>query len=275
MAFTEDLMLPSRGVVYQISDFDGIVKVKPFTTKAYKDLLTANASEAGLKQFIDTCLVNCPIKAKNMNQNDLLSILFKTRAMTLGNKLKTQVKCPDCSHVEDIEWDLNTIEINYLYADKYPVAVKLPECGKEVKIRFPTGADVTKAKQEADRRAGIFKKQASDFLQVYTICALIDVDGKDLIEKAEWYEHLKPQDAIYIDEVFTEMNDVFGVKMTREAHCSVCDKVFTTYIDIGSDFFRPYANVSLGLTSKTGNLAGTIEKPDISSETRECVDNGK
>ena len=275
MAFTEDLMLPSRGIVYQIPDFDGIVKVKPFTTKAYKDLLTANASETGLKQFIDTCLVDCPIKAKNMNQNDLLAILFKTRAMTLGNKLKTQVKCPDCSHVEDIEWDLNTIEINYLYADKYPVTVKLPECGKEVKVRFPTGADVTKAKQEADRRAGIFKKQASDFLQVYTICALIDIDGKDLVEKAEWYEHLKPQDAIYLDEVFTEMNDVFGVKMTREAHCSVCDKVFTTYIDIGSDFFRPYANVSLGLTSKAGNLAGTIEKPDIPSETRERVDDGK
>ncbi len=60
------------------------------------------------------------------------------------------------------------------------------------------------------------------------------------------------------------MNDAFGVKMTREEHCSVCDKVFTTYIDIGSDFFRPYANVSLGITSKAGNLAGAAEESDIS-----------
>lgn len=264
MAYSEELLLPSRGIVYQLSDFDGVVKVKPFTTKAYKDLLTSNASETGLKQFIDSCLVDCPIKAKNMNQNDLLAVLFKARVMTLGNKLKTQVKCPDCGHVEDVEWDLNNIEINYLYAENYPVSVKLPESGKDIKVRFPTGSDITKAKQEADRRAGIFKKPASDFLQIYTTVSLIDIDNKDIVEKAEWYEHLKPQDAIYIDEVFAEMNEAFGVKMIREEHCSMCDKLFTTYIDIGSDFFRPYANISLGITSKTGNLAGHAEESNIS-----------
>ena len=264
MAFTEELVLPSRGIIYCLPDFNGAVQVKPFTTKAYKDLLTSNASETGLKQFIDSCLVDCPIKAKNMNQHDLLAVLFKARVMTLGNKLKTQVKCPECSHTEDLEWDLNNIEINYLYTENYPISVKLPDCGKEIKVRFPTGADLSKAKQEADRRASIFKKQAADFLQIYTTVSLIDVDGKDIVEKAEWYEHLKPQDAIYIDEVFAEMNEAFGVKMTREEHCSVCDKVFTTYIDIGSDFFRPYANISLGITSKAGNLAGHAKEPDIS-----------
>ena len=101
-------------------------------------------------------------------------------------------------------------------------------------------------------------------MQIYTTVSLIDVDGKDLVEKAEWYEHLKPQDAIYIDEVFAEMNEAFGIKMTREEHCSACDKLFTTYIDIGSDFFRPYANISLGITSKAGNLAGNAKEPDIS-----------
>lgn len=264
MAYTEQLLLPSRGIVYQLSDFDGNVNVRPFTTKAYKDLLTSNASETGLKQFIDSCLVDCPIKAKNMNQNDLLAVLFKARVMTLGNKLKTKIKCPECSHSEDIEWDLNSIEVNYLYTENYPIVVKLPNSGKEIKVRFPTGADVTKAKQEADRRAANFKKQASDFLQIYTTVSLLDVEGKDIVEKAEWYEHLNPCDAIYLDEVFTEMNDTFGVKMTKEEHCSVCDKVFTSYIDIGSDFFRPYANVALGITSKAGNLAGTAKEPDIS-----------
>lgn len=264
MAYSEELLLPSRGIVYQLSDFDGVVHVKPFTTKSYKSLLTGNASEVALKQFIDDCLVDCPIKAKNMNQNDLLAVLFKARVMTLGNKLKTTVKCPECNHSEDVEWDLNSIEVNYLYTDKYPITVTLPQSGKEVRVRFPTGADVTKAKQEADRRAAVFKKPASDFLQVYTTVSLIDIDGKDIVEKAEWYEHLNPCDAIYLDEVFTEMNDTFGVKMTREEHCSVCDKVFTTYIDIGSDFFRPYANVALGITSKAGNLAGTAKEPDIS-----------
>lgn len=275
MAFTEELVLPSRGIVYQIPEFDGVVKVKPFTTKAYKDLLTSNASETGLKQFIDSCLVDCPIKAKNMNQNDLLAVLFKTRVMTLGNMLKTQVRCPECDHVEDLEWDLEKININYLYAEEYPINVTLPKCGKSLKVRFPTGADVTKAKQEADRRAAKFKRQASDFLQIYTIASLIDVDGKDIIGKAEWYESLAPQDAIYLDEVFSEMNDAFGVKMTREEHCAVCDKIFTTYIDIGSDFFRPYANVKLGLTSKAGNLAGTDKESDIPIEAREHIDDGE
>ena len=274
MAFTEELLLPSRGIIYRLQNFDGTVKVKPFTTKAYKDLLAANASETGLRQFIDSCLVDCPVKAKDMNQEDLLAALFKARVMTLGNTLKMQVRCPECKHVEDLEWDLNSIEINYLYVDKYPIPVTLPN-GKEIKVRFPTGADVNRARQEADRRAGIFKKQASDFLQIYTTVALLDIDGKDIVEKADWYEGLNPHDAIYIDEVFSEMNSSFGVKMTREAHCSVCDKLFTTYIDIGSDFFRPDRNVHLGITSKKGNLAGTSEESNLPSEASEDIVHGE
>ena len=264
MAFSEPLTLPSRGIIYGLSDFDGVVNVKPFTTKSYKNLLTGNASEVALKQFVDECLVDCPVKAKNMSQSDLLAILFKTRVMTLGNNLTMQVRCQECGKVEDIEWDLNSIEVNYLYTDKYPIPVKLPVCGKEIRVRFPTGADFTKAKQEADRRAGIFKKPASDFIQIYTAVALMDVDGKDIVEKADWYEHLDPQDAIYLDEVFSEMNDAVGIKMTREVRCSVCDKVFNTFIDISSDFFRPIRRVSLGITSKTGNLAGHVEESGVS-----------
>lgn len=262
MSFSEELLLPSRGIIYRRSDFDGNVKVKPFTTKAYKSLLASNASDSGLKQFIDTCLEDCPVKAKDMNQEDLLAILFKARTMTLGNTLKMQVKCPECKHIEDLEWDLNSIEINYLFTENYPIVVTLPS-GKEIRVRFPTGADINKAKQEADRRAGIFKKQASDFIHIYTTVSLIDVDNMDIVEKADWYENLSPHDAIYIDEIFSEMNDAFGVKMTREVHCSVCDKLFTTYIDISSDFFRPDRHISLGITSKAGNLAGTIEEPSI------------
>lgn len=263
MAFTEDLLLPSRGIIYNIANFDGIVKVKPFTTKAYKDLLTGNASETALKQFIDSCLVDSPVKAKNMNQNDLLACLFKARAITLGNKLKTQVKCPECGKSEEIEWDLTNITVNYLFVDEYPIKVKLPNCGKDITIRFPTGADTIKAKAEADRRAAKFNKDPKEFLQIFTIVSLIDMEGRDLIEKAEWYETLAPGDAIYIDEVISELGDSFGVKMTREEKCSACDETFNTVIDIGSDFFRPYRVKSLGITSKTGNLAGVIEKSNL------------
>lgn len=264
MAYSEELMLPSRGIIYRMPDFDGVVKVRPFTTKSYKALITGNASEIALKQFIDDCLVDCPIKSKNMNQNDLMAILFKTRVMTLGNKIKTQVRCPDCSNVSDLEWDLNEIEIKYLYVEEYPIKVVLPNSRKEICVRFKTGFDYIKAKQEADRRAATFKMKTSDFLPIYNMMSLIDVDGKDIIEKAEWYESLNPQDAIFIEEVLTEIDNSFGIKMTREEHCPVCDRVFTTYIDIGSDFFRPYTNFSLGITSKAGNLAGAPKEPDIS-----------
>lgn len=269
MAFTEELLIPSRGIIYRIPEFDGIVKVKAFTTRAYKDLLASNASETGLRQFVDTCLVDCPIKAKDMNQEDILAILFKIRIMTLGNTLKMEVRCPECKKIETVMWDLNEIDVDYLYAEKYPIPVTLPESNEDIKVRFPTGADARKAKLEAEKRASIFKKPLSEFIQVFSTVALLDVEGKDLIEKSEWYENLNPQDAIYIDSVFTEMNSAFGVKMTRKVRCSECDKEFSTYIDIGSDFFRPSRNVTLGLTSKAGNLAGPAEKPDISEQERQ------
>lgn len=263
MAFTEDLLLPSMGIVYQRKDFDGTVHIKPFTTKAYKDLLTGNASETALTQFVDTCLVDCPIKAKNMNYQDVLACLFKIRAMTLGNILTTQVRCPECKTVEDVNWDLNDTEISYLQVDEYPIPVTLPS-GQNIKVRFPTGADTTKAKQAAEKRASTFKKHTEDFVGLFTIVSLLDVDNMDLIEKADWYEGISPRDAVYINEVFSEMSHIFEVKMNREAKCSVCDKMFTTYIDIWTDFFRPDSGISLGVRSKIGNLAGPVKKPDIS-----------
>lgn len=265
MAFTEDLLLPSRGIIYDKADFDGVVKVKPFTTKAYKDLLTGNASDNALKQFIDSCLVDCPVKAKNMNQNDLLACLFKVRAITLGSNLRLSVTCPECGKKEDVVWDLTDTNVDYLYADEYPVKITLPISNKEIKVRFPTGADVAKAKAEADRRAAKFNLQPAEFLQIYTIVALLDVDGKDLIEKAEWYEGLNPGDAIYIDEVISEMNESFGVKMIRTHKCTACDHSFEKAVDIGSDFFRPYSVKSLGLKGKTGSLAGIAEKSNLPS----------
>ena len=262
MSYTEDLLLPSRGIIYRLSNFDGVVKVKAFTTRAYKDLLAANASEVGLRQFIDSCLVDCPVKARDMNQEDILAILFKVRVMTLGNTLKSQIKCPNCGHTDNIEHDLNDVSIKYLYTEKYPIPVTLP-CGQEIKVRFPTGADARKAKGEAERRADIFKNSASDYLPVYNIVSLIDLNGQDIIEKAEWYENLNPRDAIYIDSVFSEMGNVFGVNLSQTTKCSVCDKSYTSYISIGSDFFRPDGNVTISATGKAGNLAGVIEKPAV------------
>jgi hypothetical protein len=264
MSFSEELLLPSMGIIYQRKDFDGIVKVKQFTTKNYKDLLTGNASTAALTAFVSGCIEDCPVKVKDMNQNDVLAILFKTRAMTLGNILKTQVKCPSCKHVEDVNWDLNNVEINYLGVEQYPIPVILPVSNKEIKVRFPTGADAAKAKNVAEKRSSKFNRDSDELQKIYTIVSLIDVDNMDLIEKSDWYDTLPPQDAIYINEVFNEMSDVFGVKLTRETVCSSCDYSFNTYIDIGSDFFRPYNNVNLGITSKTGDLRGPIKKSDIS-----------
>lgn len=264
MAFTESLLLPSRGIIYNVKDFDGYVNVKAFTTKAYKDLIASNASETGLKQFIETCLVDCPIKARDMSQNDLLAILFKIRSITLGNKIKMDDVCPTCNHEHHTEWNLDDIEINYLVVDEYPIKLTLPNSGDTIKIRFVTGKDATVARQAAEKRAATFKKPLDEFLPIFNTVSLIDCNGMDIVEKADWYENLHPGDAIYIDEAFREIANTFGVKMSRSEHCSECDSTYDSYIDIGSDFFRPYANISTGVTSKTGNMGGITEKSNIS-----------
>lgn len=264
MAFTEDLLLPSRGIIYEISDFDGVVKVKPFTTKSYKDLLAGNASENAIRQFIDSCLVDCPIKAKNMNQNDLMAVLFKTRALTLGNMLKMQISCPRCHKITEVEWDLNEVTVNYLSAEEYPIKVTLPDSGKEIKVRFPTGATTAKAKIEAERRSSKFNKPVSEYLNIFNLVSILDVESKDLVEKSEWYENLSPRDAIYIDAVISEMGDIFGVEMFRDETCLDCGKTFTSVIDLSADFFRPYSVKRLGLKGKAGNLAGIIKESSVS-----------
>lgn len=265
MAFTEELLLPSRGIIYRIQNFNGVVNVKPFTTKLYKDLLASNASNVGLQQFIEGCLVDCPVKAKDMNQEDLLAILIKTRIMTLGNNLKMQNTCPHCGSSSEAEFDLDHVEINYLHADNYPVQLTLPS-GQEIRIRIRTGADSRKAEQAAERRAKIFNTSADLYMPIYNTVALLDVDGKDIVEKAEWYENLNPIDSTYIDAAISEINDAFGVKMSCSVDCEKCDKEYFTYINIGNDFFRPHRNIVGSVTGKTGYLSGADKKSDTTKQ---------
>lgn len=271
MAFTEDLLLPSRGIIYLLPSFDGYVKVKPFTTKAYKSLLAGNANDNAIRQFADTCLVDCPVKAKDMCDEDLLAILFKSRIMTLGNTLKTEVRCPRCNKLQDVNWDLSELDVNYLFADEYPIKLTLPASNTVIKLRYPTGADTRKAKIEAEKRASKFNMQTNEFTNTFLTVSTIDVEYKDIVEKAEWYEALNPQDSIYIDEAISTMKDLFGIQLTKEIKCTNCDREFSTIIDLSSDFFRTSRPVITSLTSKTGNMASAFAKPNVSEQKHEDI----
>lgn len=268
MAFTEELLLPSCGIIYQLPDFNGKVNVKPFTTKNYKDLLTGNASETALCQFVDNCLVDCPIKAKNMHQNDVLAVMLKTRVMTLGNTVKPKITCPECNCKEGFEIDLNSLNVNYLCVEKYPFELILPKSNQRIGLRFRTGADLILARQEAERRSKKFNIPESELLPIYALVSSLDVNSEDIIGKSEWYEELDPLDSLYIDQALTELSDVFGVEFTQKKECPKCGNEIDMKVDLGTDFFRPYGHVALGITSKAGNLAGHIKESNISSETR-------
>lgn len=236
MSVIETITLPSRGIIYDNCPEE--VQVQPFVTKAYKDLLASNGSDEGMNNFIDSCLVNCPVKAKDLHAQDRLAILFKMRSITLGDNLQTQVRCTQCNNIETINWSLSETEVDYLYADEYPIPVHLPESGKDIKIRFITDSILNTADREAKKRASLFNKPVDEFKALFRAVSPISVDGMDIVDRANWYSNLHPRDAIYLDQVFSSVSDVFGLRLEKAFSCSKCGKHFITMLDSTYDFFR-------------------------------------
>ena len=249
----ETLTLPSQGYPYGDKLKDGIVCVRPITTKAYKDFLIS-ASEDGVINLIDSCLVNCPIKAEEFVFQDELAIYIKIRSMSLGNIVPLSATCPSCKVTRVVDWDLMGMECTYLCADKYPFDITLPESNQSISVLLPTTKLQRLARSEARKRASRFNKSEDEFLSSFLSAVSIVVPSiADLTEKADWYNNLPLKDALYIDQVSDKVRD-FGLTVNKEVKCS-CGETFLVPLTINTDFFRPSVGDFDGVSTTKGTLA--------------------
>lgn len=248
----ESIYLPSQGYPYR--NVGSYVTVSPLTTRAYKDFLV-NPNEEGIFNLIDSCLVDCPIKASEFVYQDELAIYFKIRSMSMGDIVPSYSVCPYCENKNNEEWNLMELECKYLSLSEYPLGVTLPESQKKVYISIPTGRTQQIAQEAAQKRATQFNTDIKDFLPSFQSASILSVEGThDLIERAEWYNNLPLKDAVFIESVLERMQD-FGIKTNHTVNCEKCKKDYLSPLKITSNFFRPDIGNITGISTATGTLA--------------------
>lgn len=251
---TEKVTLPTMGIIYPQLKGESQVTVRPFVTKDYKDLLASNGGEDAINNLIDACLVDCPLTSKQLHVIDKGVILYKIRAITLGNLTEVGHTCPFCHKENIVVWDINTLPVDYLSIQEYPIKVTLPESKTVIGLRYPTEVTESMAKQQAQKRADIFKMPVENFLTTYRAVSVIDhPDGLDMVSKAEWFEQLSVRDVIFIDHVASKMND-FGMRVIKSQKCIGCGRDFNITLLMREDFFRPKFEDFEWITTKKGSL---------------------
>lgn len=257
----ESIILPSQGFPY-CGKLDGTsVFVRPLTTRAYKDYLVSN-DEEGVASLIDSCLVDCPIKAEELVYQDELAIYIKVRSISLGSTIPVHSTCPHCQTTNFEDWDLMQLECTYLCLDSYPFKVKLPDSGEDIEIILPSLKTRRFAKEEAKKRASNYKKKVSDFLPSFQAASILRVNGRpDLVDRAEWYNDLSLRDAVYIDQIVDRLQN-FGIRTSKKTTCPDCKKEYIIPLSITQDFFRP----SIGDIHGIETAQGTLEKGPSDSD---------
>lgn len=254
----ESLILPSQGFPYKGRLEGSTVTVSPITTRVYKDFVWKNDDE-GLLNLVDSCLVDCALKAEDFCYSDLLAIYIKIRSISLGNVAPVNTTCPKCGVRQNSELLLDTLECKYLSLSEYPIPIELPSSKIKIKMTIPTSKSTRMAKEEARRRASIFNKPVEEFESIYSILVDVHVDSVgDLVSKAEWYDSLSLKDAMYIDQVY-KMIQEFGITMTQPLECRSCKNKYRSPLKIDQNFFRTDVGDIPGFTV----TEGTLEKGPI------------
>ncbi len=258
----ESLILPSQGFPYNNRLEGSSVKLQPLTTRAYKDFIISN-DEEGVLNLVDSCLVDCPLKAEEFVYADVLAMYLKIRSMTLGTNITLFSVCPHCKLRNKIEWDLMSMPCKYLSVDEYPIPITLPDSGKTIGLCLPTYKNNQVAKEEAQKRASRYNKPITDFLSSFNTVVNLQVSGVgDLVSKAEWYENLPLRDVIYIDQASLIIQD-FGLITSKDTVCTGCKKEYRTPFNITQEFFRP----SLGDISGFSTSQGTLQEGPSDSDS--------
>jgi hypothetical protein len=164
-----------------------------------------------------------------LSTDDQTSILIGLRAISVDDKYKYALDCPNCSQPIKIDLDLGTLESRPAKAKEgFPVEVSLPS-GRKAKVRPMLIEDT--AKTENLRLEGEARVSASIWVR------LVELDGKAEVSLQDVKDMLYA-DRVYLREFFDMLEG--GIESEMLVKCAQCSRIFTSYLDIARiEFFSP------------------------------------
>jgi hypothetical protein len=258
--------LPSRGALNLHPETgvslipDGEVSIRKLTTQEESILLSQGAQ--GLER-LDIIIKNCVKIPGGVKHNDLLitdrmALVLYLRTTTFGPNYSFTYKCQYCGQMSkcnlNILQDLDertpeSIGREMLKQGKVdhaedfklaePIRVHLPDCNKDVALRFLRGEDEKKIASRS-KRMMLQSNDASDPSYIYRIALqIVEINGekKPVVDCEAFVRGLTALDNAHIRIMVDDMEP--GIDLSVFPECRSCGAASELTLPFSAEFFRP------------------------------------
>lgn len=223
MDLIEEVVLPSKGLVYNKEiKWTNRLRAPRLCDKGIGDMTKVNKLQASILD--KTILEPLGMSAYDLHTADFLYLNFMQRQIAkAGKPYKIRIKCQHCGAEQDIEFDLNSLKINYL-KEKPTYEFKTLD-GEVIEYTYLTPRKIDEAKEKAELYREEYPEDDRDVeLRELLKSVILKVDGV----KPTNSQLVDFIDNLYIDdsnEFLAQLMDVkFGIDLNQTAKCSKCGK---------------------------------------------------
>ena len=245
---TEFVELPSRGQYYpedhRMHGVD-VVEIK-FMTAKEEDILTSKTlikQGVALERLLKSVIVDKSIDPSTMLTGDRNALLIAARKSGYGEEYNAKINCPSCNSVNEIIYDLDTIDVIHPEEDSEVqwntegnMIIKLPLSKLEVEAKLLTGKDemYLSRTQESKRKKRLLETSMQDVLKTM----IVSVNGDTSTEILNAFISKVPaRDIKHLREVYKRNTP--NVEMNHDFECESCDYRTVLEVPFTVEFFWP------------------------------------
>lgn len=242
--YSEELQLPSRGILYDGKVPEGRVVVRPITTDEEKLLVQVGKDKGRmLDEVIRRCIVSLPIPYEGLILSDKFYLFMFIRGVTWGFGYTFTLKCPSCgkefSHSLKVPDDLRLRVLNE--DDAEPIMVCLPMCKKEVGLRHLRVRDEWEIDRyvEQETRKG-HADGMGDPGYIYRLAMrIVTIDGKtpNMMQAMKFCSKMHGRDSGTMNMAIEEHG--CGMDLMLSVTCPGCGNRSDQQVPFTPEFFRP------------------------------------
>lgn len=238
--------LPSGGVFYSKTHpmfGKDTIEIRQMTT-AEEDILTNRSllkKGTALDVLLERVLVDAPCGPNDLLVSDKNAVLIQTRIDGYGPSYKTKVQCPNCSHVQKKEFNLNkcrqvsesVIESHVKRTERNTFEVSLDN-GWQVEIKPLTGKDETYLTRKIRQTKN--KDEMVATIQEQLFAMIVSVSGHRepaTIKKA--IDHMTGLQSRVVREAYRKC--VPNINLRSSFECVECEHSTELEVPLNAEFF--------------------------------------
>ena len=240
--------LPSKGKYYPkehpLYSQDSI-EIRLMTAKDEDILASPNLIKKGivLDRLLSNLILDKRIKLEDLLIGDKNAILIQTRISAYGPDYNVQITCPQCSHEQKQDYDLEecyvahegTLEEEVTSLENGNFKVVLPNTKVECEIRIMTGKQeksIFKSLREDS------KKKETSILTQQLKMMLVSANGYDQPNVVGYFaENMPVGDSRKLREIHDKLSP--NATLNAEFECEECDHSGDLEVPLTSEFFWP------------------------------------